>query len=256
MLKTALFISPHLDDVAFSCGGALIELRRNGWQTILCTVFTNSVLNPAGFALACQTDKGLSPEIDYMSLRRAEDLAFARIADANETLHLDFLEAPHRSYNSALELFAGIKTDDQIWRELAIEFKKVIEQTNPDLIFAPQGIGNHVDHLQTIKALLANDFAAPICWYRDTPYVIRNKNVLPSDLLPENLTEKAAAISAEALAKKIEGCAAYASQIDFQFGGAQKLAETLREFHRREAVRSDLAVEFAENFLTNAAKLW
>lgn len=255
-MKTALFVSPHLDDAAFSCGGALIELRRSSWRTILCTVFTRSVLNPAGFALACQTDKGLSAEIDYMKLRRAEDLEFARIADTSETLHLNFLEAPHRGYNSAAELFAGIKTGDHIWQDLALEFEKIVAERKPDLIFAPQGIGNHVDHLQTIKALTANRFAAPIAWYRDTPYVIRNPNAQPSDLLPASLKVQTVAISAGALEQKIAGCAAYQTQINFQFGGAQKLAESLREFHRAEAEQSGLEIEFAEVFLTNADKLW
>jgi LmbE family N-acetylglucosaminyl deacetylase len=79
-MPTALFISPHLDDVAFSCGGTLIRLTQNGWHTVLCTIFTCSMPNPQGFALACQTDKGLAPDVDYMALRRAEDERFATIA--------------------------------------------------------------------------------------------------------------------------------------------------------------------------------
>lgn len=248
-MKTALFISPHLDDVAFSCGGTMIKLAKNGWRTILCTVFTQTVLNPTGFALACQTDKGLSPAIDYMSLRRAEDLEFARIANAGETLHLIFPEAPHRGYDSAPELFAGIKPGDQIWRAIADELKAIAEERQPDLFFAPQGIGNHADHLQVIKAVLRNNSAAQTLWYRDTPYIIRNPQAAPSDLLPANLSEKAVAISAESLAQKIDGCAAYATQIEFQFGGAQKLAENLRQLHAAEARRTNSTVGFAEVFL-------
>ena len=46
-----------------------------GWRVVLLTVFTRSVPNPAGFALRCQTDKGLPATADYMALRRAEDAA-------------------------------------------------------------------------------------------------------------------------------------------------------------------------------------
>jgi hypothetical protein len=70
-MPTALALSPHLDDAAFSCGGLLHALGAAGWDVATVTVFTASVADPTGFALACQTDKGLGPEVDYMDLRRA-----------------------------------------------------------------------------------------------------------------------------------------------------------------------------------------
>jgi hypothetical protein len=41
-----------------------------GWEVTVATAFTRSVPDPQGFALACQLDKGLPPEVDYMALRR------------------------------------------------------------------------------------------------------------------------------------------------------------------------------------------
>ncbi len=78
-MPTALFLSPHLDDVAFSCGGTLLRLTDDPrWRVALCTIFTASVPDPQGFALRCQTDKGIPAEVDYMALRRAEDAALRR----------------------------------------------------------------------------------------------------------------------------------------------------------------------------------
>ena len=243
-MKTALFISPHLDDVAFSCGGALIELARQNWETALLTVFTRSVPNPSNFALACQLDKNLSAEVDYMKLRRAEDLAFANLASVSKIVHLDLPEAPNRGYNSAPELFAGIKTGDEIWLAAAEQLK----QYKADAVFAPQGIGNHVDHLQTIKAVLHLNLKTPIFWYKDTPYAIHFPDSRPADLLPTNLLETAFDVSGSIL-KKVEACCAYATQIGFQFGGAEKLKTDLLEFHRREAVRTSQHFRHAEVFL-------
>jgi LmbE family N-acetylglucosaminyl deacetylase len=189
-MSNALFLSPHLDDVAFSCGGTLIKLADEKWQTILCTIFTKSVPDPQGFALACQLDKGLLTEIDYMQLRRAEDAEFASIANVSKLTHLDFAEAPHRGYNSAPDLFDGIHKGDEIWREVAVEISEIVKEFEPSVIFAPQGIGNHVDHLQTIKAILSNDVATQIFWYRDTPYAIKNPQANPSGLLPNNLKKE------------------------------------------------------------------
>lgn len=225
-MPSALFLSPHLDDVAFSCAGTLAHLLGAGWHARVLSVFTGSVLNPRGFALACQTDKGLGPDVDYMSLRRAEDQEFARILKV-PVEHWPLLEALHRGYESAPELFAGTRADDEVWRDIAARLQ-VLER--PDLVFAPQGLGSHVDHLQVIRAVLEVEWEPVTCWYRDTPYAIRQPDAEPSSLLPQGLVECAINIS-KYLELKIEGAGAYASQVGFQFGGAEEAARKLREFH-------------------------
>lgn len=234
-MKTALFISPHLDDAAFSCGGTFAGLGDENRQTILCTIFTKSFSRPTGFALACQLDKNLPAAVDYMNLRREEDLSAARILKAADVLHLDFAEAPHRGYESAAELFAGIKAGDEIWREIAEKLCSLGESFKPQLIFAPQGLGNHVDHLQTIRAVRKVFPVEKTFWYRDTPYAIRQPFARQSDLLPAKIADAFYDVESY-LEQKIRACAAYRSQINFQFGGAEKLEIRLREFHRNEAV--------------------
>ena len=74
-MPAALALSPHLDDAAFSCGGTLARLARGGARVVVATPFTATVPDPTGFALACQLDKGLGAHVDYMALRRAEDVS-------------------------------------------------------------------------------------------------------------------------------------------------------------------------------------
>lgn len=243
--KTALFISPHLDDAVFSCGGTMAKLAESGWKTILCTVFTKSIVNPKGFALRCQLDKNLAPDIDYMKLRRAEDAAAARILNVSETLYLNFPEAPHRGYNSAPELFAGIKTGDRIWKNIAEHFTLLGDIHQPAAVFAPQGIGNHCDHLQTINAVLEVFNARKINWYYDTPYIIRQPDAQNYCRLPADMRQIQVGI-AGFLNAKIEACTQYATQIDFQFGGREKLSETIKSFHLVTKSKND----FVEKFLT------
>lgn len=248
-MKTALFISPHLDDVAFSCGGTFARLTSGGgWHAILCTVFTKSVANPKNFALRCQTDKGFSADADYMKLRRAEDCRAAKILGAGETLHLNFLEAPHRGYESAPALFAGVKAGDEVWQSIAEHLDLLNEIHQPEVIFAPQGLGNHADHLQIIRATRQTFPIEKILWYRDAPYAIRQPNAAPSDLLPADLSEIHYDIK-PCLGRKISACAAYQSQLGFQFGGAGKLKTTLESFHRNEAKRLQTDAAAVEAFL-------
>lgn len=241
-MPTALFLSPHLDDVAFSCGGLLAQLADAGWRTVMVTAFTATVLPATGFALACQTDKGLGPEVDYMALRRAEDRDAAAILGVSELRWLGLPEAPHRGYQSAPALFGGVRDGDDVWQDLARIVTGLRRELQPDLVLAPQGLGGHVDHLQTIRAVLDAPGPGAVAYYRDTPYAIRNPAALPSVML-SGLAEHAVGVET-GLDRKVAASCAYASQIGFQFGGPDGLDRSLRAFAFAEGSGSP-----AERFL-------
>ena len=235
---TALFVSPHLDDVAFSCSGTLAGIKRGGGRVVLATVFTRSVPNPAGFALACQIDKGLSPEVDYLAIRRHEDADFARELDVDRVEWLDLSEAPHRGYDSAPSLFAGVRDDDEVAVAVVAKLGALIEQVEPDWIFAPQAIGNHADHLQVIRAILTRpDWLARIAWYRDLPYASKFPTAQAAPELPGNLVEVAFPLDPRDLAAKIAGSTRYATQVPFQFGNLAAVESVLGGFGRAEGQR-------------------
>ncbi len=251
-MPTALFLSPHLDDVAFSCGGTLLRLTDDPrWRVVICTIFAASVPDPRGFALRCQTDKGISPEIDYMGMRQEEDNAYAESSRVDAAHRWDYREAPHRGYESPAELFAGIHDDDTVWQTLNDDLVALDNDLRPDLVFAPQGLGNHVDHLQTIRASLATWPIERTLWYRDTPYAIREPDALPAELLrrEKDIIPCRVPMSPAVLDRKIKGCSIYASQIGFQFGGPVGVREKLTAFHEREACGQPSPVSYAETFL-------
>ena len=113
-----LAVSPHLDDAAFSVGGTLAALAAAGHEVTVVTCFTASVPDPGGFALACQLDKGLPADVDYLALRRAENAAAMAVLGATP-VDLDLPEAPHRGYTSAADLFAGVHPGDDVYRSVA-----------------------------------------------------------------------------------------------------------------------------------------
>lgn len=219
-MRRVLAVSPHLDDAVFSAGGTLARHAAAGDRVTVLTCFTGNVERPTGFALACQLDKGLSPDIDYMALRRAEDEAACRAIGA-AAVHLTFLEAPHRGYDSAAALF-GARRDDDRPDDLAEELRRQIAHLEPDLIYGPYGIGNHVDHLFVRDALSAAMGDAPVILWEDFPYAMRAKNA-PADIVRSQLGP------AEAKAK-LTGVLAYGSQLGFQFGSPGEAAKTLAEW--------------------------
>ncbi len=235
----ALLLSPHLDDVAFSCGGIAAMLAALGWTVRLATCFTRSLHPATGFALACQRDKGLPDAADYMALRRDEDRAACRALGA-EPVWLDLPEAPGRGYGSAEALFAEPLPGDGVAGPLAKLLGELVTATRPSLVLAPQGCGRHVDHLLVIEAVLAIWAGLPdppaLGHYRDTPYVIRDPAAAPDPRVAAAAPHAAAIpLDRRALSAKQAAVACYATQLGFQFGGAAPAADAIEALMRREA---------------------
>lgn len=225
-MPRALFISPHLDDAAFSCAEPMLALREAGWQVDLATVFTASVSDPQGFALACQLDKGLSAEVDYMRLRRAEDIAFCDALDL-AAHHLDLAEAPHRGYADVTALFGPVHADDPAPMAVAERLDMLRQRLAPDLWFAPIGIGGHVDHRVVIDAVEAAAGARALR-YADQPYRLKQPEVAERELA--GWAETAPLVFASQPARRVRALAAvraYITQLEFQFGHAETMQAAL-----------------------------
>lgn len=226
-MPTALLLSPHLDDAAFSCGGTAAMLAAAGWEVALVTPFAASVADPTGFALECQTSKGLPPEVDYMRLRRTEDAVAAVQLGCTAVAWGTLREAPHRGYESAAMLFEPpLVSDDR--QPIADAVAKSLTRHQPDLLLAPQCWGQHVDHVQLTRSLLAMP-RPPTAWWEDLPYLLRDDPRPPPDDIAAAIPAKAVAVrvAAEAMRAKLDACAAYASQLGFQFGDEQAMRRRL-----------------------------
>ena len=218
-------ISPHLDDAAFSAGGLLAGLAAAGADVCVVTVFTASVADPTGFALACQLDKGLTADVDYLALRRAEDLA-ATAALGVRFRHLPLREAPHRGYESAAALFGPVVPADDVGPEVVADLvaAALAEEfpAGPDLLLGPQALGGHVDHRHVRDALplLARRLGVVRSSWADTPYLLRAGAEAPQGVArPPTPAE---------LSAKVAACAAYPTQLGFQFAGVEAMAAALR----------------------------
>ncbi len=239
-MPLAVALSPHLDDAVFSAGGTLARLVRDGWDVRLVTAFTASVPDPTGFALACQTDKGLSADIDYMALRRDEDhAAAAHLGIApHHVHHLPFREAPHRGYTSAPDLFQGLHDDDPLPPdELAAALQPHVNDA--DLLLHPAAVGNHADHLLLNRASdrLSLHPDLPVHRWLDTPYVLK-----APDAHPYNHTVDIT----DTLDAKTAAACAYTTQITFQFGGPAATTDALQSWARHVATNTEF--RFAEPF--------
>lgn len=227
-MKTVLVLSAHLDDAAFSVGPLLAEWAADA-RVIVATLFTQSVINPEGFALACQLDKGLPASVDYMKIRRDEDLKWSEEMGV-EVIHGPFREAPHRGYHSAKALFESIIITDEIEADLLPWLQDLIHSYTPDLVLVPLCIGNHVDHQWVRKiaeAILAGRNL--LVYYKDQPYAEKSDSSVahtkPSDHGPWRELE--VSLSQDLLRCAHLATEAYETQIPFQFGSVERMKELL-----------------------------
>lgn len=178
-----------------------------------------------------------------MALRRTEDSAACATLGA-EPIHLGHPEAPHRGYGSPAELFSDILPGDRINITIQRNIFGLLRELDPDLVFAPQGLGGHVDHIQVIRAISGSEdsesgfsgIRGHLLHYRDTPYALREPRARPAFREVAEVMESGVDVMRE-LPDKLRACAAYASQIGFQFGGVEDMREALKDFSIREGRR-------------------
>jgi LmbE family N-acetylglucosaminyl deacetylase len=217
----ALFVSAHLDDAVFSCGGTLSLLQRQGWRTFVATVCTETVeYEQAGFA-DCVNLAGAATVEAGLARRREEDRRAGRELGFLP-LHLGLSDASFRQHYRLRDGTASMFIDpsnaaDDPYQPLVTEaIRDCIDCLQPNLVFAPAGYGDHVDHLLARNACIEYTRVATaiIVWYQDLPYGLAAPDVPPiglaADVRPEVIS-----FEAEDLQRKCDASAAYASQVHY-----------------------------------------
>ncbi|TKC87279.1 PIG-L family deacetylase [Trinickia terrae] len=158
-----LYLSPHRDDIAYSLAGRVLSARGPRGAGIAVTVFTRSDFAPYARA-------GLTAD-EITQLRALEEARACRALNL-ETMALPFAEAPLRGYGSdALFVDEAAALRDPIVDTLAERFAALHAQLKPCAVYAPLGIGGHVDHLVTrAAAQIAFGPHCPLPLYEDLPY--------------------------------------------------------------------------------------
>jgi LmbE family N-acetylglucosaminyl deacetylase len=173
-----LYLSPHLDDAALSCGGLIARQTRCGDEVIVLTLCAGSAPASLSDFARFQHARWLAgtDETDPMALRRREDEAACARLGARP-LHLPFLDCIYRQDAEGHWLYpdeAALRgsphpADDPVAWQAALE--SWLEQLQPDFVYAPLAIGNHVDHQLTRQ--IADRWVTagrPVLFYEDFPY--------------------------------------------------------------------------------------
>jgi LmbE family N-acetylglucosaminyl deacetylase len=204
---THVFVSPHPDDAALSCGGLIATLRARGEPVALVTVFCGpgslDRLTPyqrlaLGFGSQARWQPGdtdaaadatvngdtsadLEPlgseagpptPAEAMAARRAEDEAYARFVGAS-VVFLNLPDAVFRGYRGDEQLLGEPRPDDPVPVQ---DLRGALGRLRPDSLYLPLAIGSHVDHRQARRASMAllaehsSPYVDRAFFYEDFPY--------------------------------------------------------------------------------------
>lgn len=160
-----IYVSPHADDVALSCGGQILMNPDRCNDTLVLTAFTSEDASPGGATIKS------SNFVDAIHAQRdkEDEAAWSSVGVPRRALGLP--EALLR--NSFPFAIIGSGAHLEIKRDLLAIIASYMK-TYPDATFYfPAGIGRHVDHLlcrDVAIDLLNTHPEANIVLYEDSPY--------------------------------------------------------------------------------------
>lgn len=211
---TCIYLSPHLDDAALSCGGLIWQQTQAGEKVQIWTVCAGDPppgeFSPFARSLHARWDAGARA----VALRRKEDeIACQRLGAS--WLHMHVPDCIYRRtngeflYASEEALFGELHSAEQpLVEDLAAWFSMHLP-ANASII-CPLALGNHIDHQLVRRATEASQHA--LSYYPDFPYVLAGFRQR-AGLEEKKLLERLSPLPQAAVEAWADAVAAYASQI-------------------------------------------
>jgi LmbE family N-acetylglucosaminyl deacetylase len=212
-----VFVAPHFDDVALSCGG-LVAAKAESESPLIVTIFggqPTEVSNP--FAKELHANWQLGDE-SVVAQRRAEDECAAGQLGATVRTHwFGWLDAIYRNecYDSNEALFGR---PDRLDIDLPREIADALSHLAADQYVMPLAVGNHVDHQIVYEAgqILTNQ-GYDIWNYLDVPYSI-DRGALQEHLAELEIVERwRVFLNDEWLERRLAAIDCYPSQLPVIF---------------------------------------
>jgi LmbE family N-acetylglucosaminyl deacetylase len=241
-----VYLSPHLDDAALSCGGTIHAQGQAGERVAVLTIFAGAPGPGPLSALAESFHARWQLGADAVRRRRSENRAALAELGADEAC-FDFLDCIYRGapeawrYPEQAEIFAALPPGEADLRDqVAGALRAWLADEREALVHAPLAVGNHVDHqLVQAAALDLRRAGWPVDFYEDYPYVQAiapgNPRALDRTLAKAGRawTFRLQKITAENLAARVRSIAAYRSQLGMLFGSEAAIAPRVRNYARR-----------------------
>lgn len=230
MGRLDLYLAPHLDDAALSCGGLIARQVEAGESAVVLTVFAGDPPGPEPTPFAAAHAHEHIPDAEYVALRRSEDRAALERLGAR-CLHWEYPDCIYRTNAGGEALYVD---EEAIFGEvhpcergvlvgaLAVRLQALCEQLRPSTLYAPLGVGHHVDHhLVQWAARRLTPRGWTLRFYEDYPYVEMPGSLEAALALGGRWAPEFEPLTETALQAKIEAVLCYGSQIRGLFRGEE-----------------------------------
>lgn len=229
-----IYLSPHLDDVALSCGGLVWEQTRSQEVSVWTICAGDPPAGPLSQVAQSLHDRwGVG--IDAVARRRAEDLLSCQILGAKPR-HFTIPDCIYRRhpadgsplYGSEQAIMGDphpVETD--LVDNLCKEFASAVPRGTK--VVCPLGIGGHVDHRLVRTA--AEKLGFSLWYYADYPYVdwlgweqfTAGKEWRFMDFF----------VSEAGLEAWVRAVAAHRTQISTFWSGVEAMNTAIQDYHQR-----------------------
>jgi LmbE family N-acetylglucosaminyl deacetylase len=239
--------------------------QRAAWTRSANITATESEERPLADSVSAQaTLDGVNwAAADAMAVRRAEEERYAFLAEA-AVVFLDLPDAVFRGYDGDEQLLGELRADDEPPYEIV---RREIVRLEPQMVYFPLAVGNHVDHQLVREVALAmlaegrrwvmpgpsmlgrlsfyEDF--PYAWWDDFEGLTGRGDGLALDLPAGVGLEAQYCDITELLERKAAGIRLYASQLPRLFESDQALFDDLAGYHARVALAGGVS-GYAERY--------
>jgi LmbE family N-acetylglucosaminyl deacetylase len=231
-----IFLSPHFDDAALSCGGLISQLVRQGRSAAVITVFAGDPGGspPSAFARHLLADWGLGAAAVHR--RAAEDAAASAVLGLSRLERWSFPEAPFRRSRDGSALYASYASlkesvaveDRTLIDDIVIETRNLFRGGSQPILYIPLSLGGHVDHRLLFEAgQRLRCEGCDVLFYEEWPYGEAY------ELLTPKVGWMSYAVAFSDLKTKVDACSCYRSQIKLLGGSVGRLRRRLDEQARR-----------------------
>ena len=211
-----IYLSPHLDDVALSCGGLVWEQSHAGAPVEVWTICAGDPpegpLSPFAQSLQKRWQTGLQPSMQ----RRQEDLASCQLLGAAakhfpipDCIYRQAEPGGHFLYTTEESLTGPLDPAEQPLLQ-RLRYRLAAELPASSTFVCPLALGGHVDHRLVRQA--AELLNRRLYYYADYPYILQQPEAL-SNLLQEGWSAETYPISPVAMAAWEDSVAAHISQV-------------------------------------------
>jgi len=228
-----VYLSPHFDDVALSCGGLVWEQVRAGESVSILTICAGKpppgTLSPFAQSLHArwQADQKAPAR------RKSEDIKSCHILGAGYR-HFTIPDCIYRRHPATHEyMYASEESlngplhpgEASLIQHLRRQLRRLLAPGTS--LVCPLALGNHVDHQLT--RLAAEGLGYELRYYADFPYVLRDGTLLER-MEQAGWTWQTFPVSATGLQAWQASIAAHASQISTFWAGKPEMEQAVKDY--------------------------